>query len=90
MHLSSIFVHIARISRDAEVLVLLFQEELGVSCGSLRVWMNGNTEGLQELSDVEALGTQDGVLSMNSTRQASGIKLEECDYQAAAGCLTFH
>ena len=77
MHLSSIFVHIARISRDAEVLVLLFQEELGVSCGSLRVWRHGKTEGLQELSDIEELGPQDGVFSMNSMRQASSIELKE-------------
>ena len=56
MHLRSICVHIARISGDVEVLVLLFQEQLGVSCGSFRVWRNGNTEGLQELSDVEELG----------------------------------
>ena len=89
MHLRSICVHIARISGDVEVLVLLFQEQLGVSCGSLRVWRNGNTEGLQELSDIEELGPQDGVFSMNSMRQASSIELEECDYQFAAGGLTF-
>ena len=87
MHLRSICVHIARISGDVEVLVLLFQEELGVSCGSLRVWRNGCTEGPQELSDVEELGPQDGVFSINSMRQASGIELEEGDYQCAAGRL---
>ena len=89
MHLRSFCVHIARISGDVEVLVLLFQEQLGVSCGPVRVWRNGNTEGQQELSDVEELGTHDGVFSMNSNRQASGIKLEECDYQFPAGGLTF-
>ena len=89
MHRRSICVHGARISGDVEVMVLLFQEQLGVSCGSLRVWRNGNTEGLQELSDVEELGAQDGVFSMNSMHQASGIELDDCDYQFAAGCLTF-
>ena len=63
MHLRSICVHIARISGDVEVLVLLFQEQLGVSCGSFRVWRHGKTEGLQELSDVEELGVQERVFS---------------------------
>ena len=89
MHLRSICLHNAPISGDVEALVLLFQEELGVSCGSLRVWRNGCTEGLQELSDVEELGPQDGVFSMNSMRQVSGIELEGCGYPFAAGCLTF-
>ena len=84
MHLRSICVHIARISGDVEVLVLLFQEQLGVSCGSLRVWRNDNTEGLQELSDIEELGSQDGVFSMNSMSSTSSIEFEECDYQFAA------
>ena len=59
MHLRSICVHIARISGDVEALVLMFQEQLGVSCGSLRVWRHGTTEGLQELSGVEELGAQE-------------------------------
>ena len=62
MHLRSSCVHIARISGDVEVLVLLFQEQLGVSCGSLRVWRHGKTEGLQELSDVEELRPQGSLL----------------------------
>ena len=46
-----------------------------------------NTEDLQELSDAEELRPQGGGFSANSMRQASGIELEEGDYQCAAGSL---